>query len=286
MYLSSINPVGEIQWWYYLRTFERIGFSNCTNNSGYYPNSWLIMKISVIIPTYEEEVKVGELVSYLLKHQSELLEEIIVCDGGSPDNTVAQAEAAGAKVLHSPQKGRAAQMNYAVSQAQGEILYFVHADTLPPINYLADIDFYVQQGYTSGCYQSLFEDEHPFLKINGFFSRFDRMTCRGGDQTLFVTRQHFKQLGGYNEYYIVMEDFDFIRRSRQVGKFIIMPEAALISARKYQDNHYLQVNIANGIVFLMYRLGFSPQTLLKTYKKMVHYPRYPEKPEVPVKSRS
>ena len=50
-------------------------------------------------------------------------------------------------------------MNYAASQAQGEILYFVHADTLPPASYLANIDFYVQQGYTSGCYQSLFEND-------------------------------------------------------------------------------------------------------------------------------
>jgi len=243
------------------------------------------MKISVIIPTYNEAERIRGLVSYLLQHRNALLQEVVVCDGGSADATVVRAEAAGARVLHSPRKGRAPQMNYAVSQTQGSVLYFVHADTRPPASYLDDIRDYVQQGYSSGCYRSWFEDEHPFLKINGFFSRFDRITCRGGDQTLFVTRDQFEQLGGYDEYYVVMEDFDFIRRSRRKGKFVIMPKAALVSARKYRDNHYLVVNIANGIVFLMYRLGFPPRTLLKTYKKMVHYPRYSEKGAEPVEEQ-
>lgn len=234
------------------------------------------MKISVIIPTYNEVARIGKLVGFLLDHRNDLLEEVVVCDGGSNDTTVEQAEAAGARVLHSPEKGRAVQMNYAASQTQGTILYFVHADTIPPASYLTDIKEYVKQGFISGCYRSRFEDEHLFLKINGFCSRFDRITCRGGDQTLFVTRTHFEQLGGYDEYYIVMEDFDFIRRVRRIGKFVIMPNTALVSARKYRDNHYLRVNVANGIVFFMYRLGFSPRTLLKTYKRMVYYPRYDE----------
>ncbi|MGB3586014.1 MAG: TIGR04283 family arsenosugar biosynthesis glycosyltransferase [Tunicatimonas sp.] len=244
------------------------------------------MKISVIIPTYNEEERISKLVTYLLEHHNTTLAEVIVCDGGSTDSTVALAVAAGAYVLHSPRKGRAAQMNYATSQAQGDILYFIHADTLPSPDYLSDIVNYVQQGYTSGSYRSQFEDEHPFLKLNGFLTRFNWISCRGGDQTLFVTREHFEQLNGYDEYYIVMEDFDFIRRSRKAGKFVIMPNTALVSARKYQDNSYLRVNVANSIVFLMYRLGFPPQTLLKTYKKMVHYPRYSDSSKVPVKNQA
>ncbi|WKN40965.1 TIGR04283 family arsenosugar biosynthesis glycosyltransferase [Tunicatimonas pelagia] len=243
------------------------------------------MKISVIIPTYNEAENIGGLVHHLLNNRNRFLAEVIVCDGGSPDDTVAKAEAAGANVLHSPQKGRATQMNHAASQARGDVLYFVHADTLPPQNYLRNISNYVQQGYTSGSYRSHFEDEHPLLKINEFFTRFNWITCRGGDQTLFVTRCHFEQLGGYDEYYTVMEDFDFIRRSRKTGKFVVMPDATLISARKYRDNHYLRVNVANGIVFLMYRLGFSPGTLLNTYKKMVHYPRYSANPKAVVERK-
>ena len=243
------------------------------------------MKISVIIPTYNEEEKIGKLVTYLLKNCNATLAEVIVCDGGSTDSTIAQAMATGACVLHSPRKGRAAQMNYAVSQSQGNVLYFVHADTYPPANYLSDIGNYVQQGYTSGSYRSQFEDEHPFLKLNGFLTRFNWVSCRGGDQTLFVTRDHFEQLNGYDEYYVVMEDFDFIRRSQKMRKFVVMPDSTLISARKYQDNSYFRVNVANSIIFLMYRLGFSPQTLLKTYQKMVHYPRYSEKSEAPLENQ-
>ena len=112
------------------------------------------------------------------------------------------------------------------------------------------------------------------LKLNSYFSRFGRFTCRGGDQTLFVTRALFDQLGGYDSYYVVMEDFDLIRRVQRRAQFQVMPKEAYISARKYDDNSYRRVTIANIIVFTMFRLGVSPQRLLRTYKRMVKYPKY------------
>lgn len=232
------------------------------------------MLLSVIIPTYNEEKAIALLVRHLLANPGGAVEEVLVIDGGSTDQTVAVAQDAGAQVHVSPWKGRADQMNYGAKVARGDVLYFVHADTQPPTGYAADIQASRQAGYLIGGYRSRFDGVHPLLRLNSYFSRFNRLTCRGGDQTLFVTRALFDQLNGYDNYYVVMEDFDFIRRASRRARFRVMPREAQVSARKYQNNSYGRVTVANFIVFTMFRLGFSPRQLLRTYQRMVHYPRY------------
>lgn len=231
------------------------------------------IRISVIIPTYNEENVIASLVTHLLANAGGAPEEVMVIDGGSTDQTVAKARKAGAQVHASPWKGRADQMNYGAKLARGNVLYFVHADTRPPAGYTADIRASVGAGYAIGGYRARFEAAHPLLGLNSYFSRFNRLTCRGGDQTLFVTRALFDRLNGYDNYYVVMEDFDFIRRAQRQARFRIMPREAEVSARKYRDNSYGRVMVANFIVFTMYRLGFSPRRLLRTYRRMVWYPR-------------
>lgn len=232
------------------------------------------MRLSVIVPTYNEEKEIGPLVKHLLAEQNDSLEEVLVINGGSTDQTVAVAQQAGAQVHIAPLKGRANQMNFGVSVAQGDVLYFVHADTCPPAEYVNDIRQSLHDGHDAGCYRSRFCSSHPMLKLNSYFSRFGRFTCRGGDQTLFVTRSLFDQLRGYDNYYIVMEDFNLIRRIQRRAQFQVIPKEAYVSARKYDDNSYGRVTLANFIVFTMFRLGVSPQRLLRTYKKMVKYPKY------------
>jgi len=95
------------------------------------------------------------------------------------------------------------------------------------------------------------------------------MWCRGGDQTLFVTRQLFDELGGYDTHFRIMEEYDFIKRARQENPFKIIPKPVLVSARKYEHNGYLRVQIANLTVFNMYRLGCSQETLVNTYRNLL-----------------
>ena len=97
------------------------------------------MKISVIIPTFNEAESIGSLILYLLKNANEDLIELIVVDGGSNDGTIRIAKACGAKVIVGTSKGRSSQMNEGVINSSGEILYFVHADTIPPVSFMADI---------------------------------------------------------------------------------------------------------------------------------------------------
>ncbi|WPP52776.1 TIGR04283 family arsenosugar biosynthesis glycosyltransferase [Catalinimonas niigatensis] len=231
------------------------------------------MNVSVIIPTFNEEGSIGKLVKYLLYHASDRLEEIIVCDGHSSDATFSIAQQAGAKVILSPQRGRAAQMNYGASTAKGDILYFVHADTLPPSSYLSDIHQALDEGCLLGSYRSEFISKNPLLKINAYFTRFDGVPYHGGDQTLFIYKDFFDELGGYREDYLIMEDFEMIRRARQKAVFKNMRKKVRISARKYQKNSYLRVSVANFIIYNMFRMGFSPQIMRTTYYKLIKHPK-------------
>ncbi|RZL06730.1 MAG: glycosyltransferase, partial [Hymenobacter sp.] len=106
------------------------------------------MTVSIIIPTYNEAEAITDLLGYLGQATaSELALEILVVDGGSTDATVRLAQQAGAIVLASPRKGRAAQLNHGAQQARGEVLYFLHADSYPPPGFLVDVRQAVAQGY-------------------------------------------------------------------------------------------------------------------------------------------
>jgi len=227
------------------------------------------MRVSVILPTFNEEKRIGQLISYLYRHADQRLQEIIVADGQSCDLSCEEATQAGARVLHCAHRGRAAQMNAGAQAARGDVLYFVHADTLPPTTYLSDIDQALEEGCLLGGYRSAFDSNRNVFKVNAWFTKSSKSFSHGGDQTLFVDRELFDKLGGYDERYVIMEDYDFVRRARRVASFKKMPKDALISVRKYEHNSYLRVTLANLLVFSMYQLGVMPSVLQQTYRKLL-----------------
>jgi hypothetical protein len=97
------------------------------------------------------------------------------------------------------------------------------------------------------------------------------MWCRGGDQTLFVTRRLFDELGGYREEDVIMEEYYFIKRARERYPFKIIPKEVLVSARKYHMNGYFRVQIANLIAFNMFRFGFPQMRIAQTYRKLLQW---------------
>jgi rSAM/selenodomain-associated transferase 2 len=229
------------------------------------------MTISIIIPVYNEAENIGKLVSYLIQHRKESVAEIIVVDAGSIDDTVLIAKSAGAMTAISPEKGRSAQMNYGASLARGEILYFVHADVLPPASFTGDILKAINDDYDFGRYFMKFDSKKWYLRINEFFTRFDFFVCYGGDQTLFITKQLFEKTGGFKSDMHIMEDFEFTKRARKEGRYKIFKKGALISARKYDTNSWWRVQMANKKIVGMYKKGASQQEMADMYKKMLNY---------------
>jgi len=225
------------------------------------------MKHSIIIPTLNEEIKISHLLDVIIGNTYRTT-EIIVVDGGSTDQTIAFVKAyPHVRLIEMNQACRALQLNEGAEQATGDVFYFVHADVIPPLSFEQDIDDAIEAGNDFGCYRFEFDEKALMLQFNAWWTRFNFMFCRGGDQTLFVTTETFQQLNGFNESYIIMEDFDFIRRARKQFKFRILPKNVAVSARKYKNNSYFKVNMVNLWSYWAFMFGASPEKIRANYKK-------------------
>ena len=227
--------------------------------------------LSVIIPTYNEAGNIAKLINYLLINSKKEEIEIIIVDGGSVDLTLQEAKNAGVIAMLSPRKGRAAQMNYGASIAKGEVLYFIHADTFPPASFVDDINEAISKGYSLGRYRTKFDSKKISLKFNAFFTRFDLFMCYGGDQTLFIRKELFETIVGFNEAMLIMEDYEIVTRARQQAKYKIIQKGALVSARKYDTNSWFTVQKANYTIVQMYKKGATQMEMVAAYKNMLRY---------------
>ncbi len=227
--------------------------------------------ISIIIPTFNEEANIGQLVKYLKEHQNNCSCEIIICDGGSTDKTIEIAMNSGAAAVVSTSKGRSAQMNYGASIAKADILYFVHADSFPPASFFTDIENAVENGFEFGRYRTKFDSKKLLLCLNAFFTRYDLFVCYGGDQTFFITKKIFNIIGGFKEDMQIMEDYEIVTRAKAVAKYKIIKKNALVSARKYDINSWVQVQRANYIIVQMYKKGASQNAMAEKYKQLLKY---------------
>ncbi len=229
----------------------------------------MTQNISVIIPTYNEAISIAALVSYLTKYGAGNIAEIIISDAGSTDNTLAIAKQSGVLALVSPQKGRAAQLNFGAGKASGNILYFVHADSFPPQNFTSDIIKAVNKGFDFGRYRTRFDSSKFLLKINAWFTRFNWFICYGGDQTLFVTKELFEKSGGFKSDLLIMEEYEFCERLMKMGNYKIFADTTLVSARKYEGRSWIRVQRANRKAVQLYKKGRSQEEIVRTYNKLL-----------------
>lgn len=229
-----------------------------------------VATVSIVIPAYNEAPGIGALLAYLRQataNEPDL--EIIVVDGGSTDGTRALARRAGATVVGSPRKGRAAQLNYGANQASGDILYFLHADSYPPAGFVADLRRARRQGYGSGCYRLAFDHGHWFLRFSAWCTRLPLLLVRFGDQSLFVQRDVFARIGGFREDLLVMEDQEIVRRLQAQGPFQVLPRAVTTSARKYLDNGVFRLQAAFTLIAGLYWLGVPQPRLVWLYRQLI-----------------
>lgn len=225
-------------------------------------------KISIIIPVLNEVNIIGNLIAYLKEHSSGKHHlEVVVVDGGSQDGTLDALHQETDVIVVSSKRGRARQMNAGAKNATGELLYFLHADTFPPKNYDALIMDAYSQGAETGCFRMSFDTRNPILRFFAWLSRINHTLCRGGDQSLFITKALFGQHGGFNETYRIYEDSEFIIRLYKTTQFTILPQKVVTSARKYRQKGWLRVQFHFGMIHLKNRLGAGPDELYDYYAK-------------------
>jgi rSAM/selenodomain-associated transferase 2 len=227
------------------------------------------MTFSVIIPTLNEEHNIEKLLLYLKQFSKNEDIEFLVCDGGSNDKTCEIALNCGAIVYHCKEKSRATQMNFGAKMAKGEVFYFVHADTLPPNTFIFCISKAIKDGFTSGCCPFVFDSNRLIFRFNEWWTGRKNMFVGGGDQTLFITKEAFEEHGGFDTKYVIMEDFEFTKRLRKTNKFTILKSKVIISARKYEKNSYVRVNLVNAWAISMFYLGREPKVIAEFYKKHI-----------------
>lgn len=220
--------------------------------------------ISVVIPTLNEAAMLGRTLEHVCRADGI---EIIVSDGGSRDATCEIAAKAGAIVLD-VSGGRAAQMNAGASAAKGRILLFLHADTLPPAGYADLIRQALDDPSTvAGAFRFQTDGVGAAIRLVEWAAYFRSTIFRWlyGDQGLFMERRVFNEAGGFAPLPI-MEDFELVRRLRQRGSVVMLRDAAITSARRWEQLGIIRTTVINQIMIAGFLSGFPVHALNRLYR--------------------
>ncbi len=210
-------------------------------------------RLAIIVPTFNEAANIEDAIARLRAASNA---EIIVADGGSTDDTVARAEAAGARVVHAL-RGRARQMNAGARASDAPLLLFVHADTILPEGFAAEVrGMLAFHHHALGAFR---------LGLDGRALRYRwiewtanlRSTAGHmpyGDQAFFIRRNVFEAVGGFPEQ-PALEDYDLVRSLRRLGRVVIAPSVAVTSTRRWEARGFWRILAFNVFVYLAAPLG-------------------------------
>lgn len=230
--------------------------------------------ISIIIPAHNEYDNLQRLFSIacFLEH-NKLVEVIVALSPGNSDDIELLECNGKVKILRCKNKGRASQMNEAASLALGNTLVFLHADVVPPAEFIDNILQSLEDGYDAGFFSYRFDKDKWYLRINAAFTAKDGLFTGGGDQCLFIRKEAFEQLGRFNEQQVLMEDFEFFARMKKERiSYTIIKNDLVVSARKYESNSYLRVNLSNFILVVLFKLGYPGNKLKSLHNKLIRTP--------------
>ena len=224
------------------------------------------MKISVIIPTLNEEATLRKNL-VRLKRGSGV--ELIVVDGGSRDDTLRIARDFTRKV-YSSLPGRARQMNEGARHAEGEILFFLHADSRLSPGALGKIaPLFSNPAIAAGAFSLDIDSGKWPLRLIALLANW-RTRISGipyGDQGLFLLKETFEKIGGYPDIPI-MEDVQIARQIRKIGKIRILSEKLATSPRRWEKEGIFFTTLRNRLLMIGHFLGISPQRLAGYYKNI------------------
>ncbi len=223
------------------------------------------MLVSIVIPVLNEARLMEPLGAALQRLRGTW--EAVVVDGGSTDETVAQAQAHGLCVKAAP-RGRGQQMNAGAAFTRGEVILFLHADTCLPDNALELIAAALQASDVCGGNFSLQFDGasrgakvltwvYPLLRWLGLVY---------GDSAIFVRRDVFEAMGGYREIPL-FEDCDLYQRLRRAGRFVRLPAYATTSSRRF-ESRFCRTFAHWVMLQMLYWLGVAPQRLAQMYRPL------------------
>jgi rSAM/selenodomain-associated transferase 2 len=219
--------------------------------------------ISAVIPTLNEEAELGETIRALLAQNDEI--EVIVVDGGSSDDTARVAETLGAQVVRSG-RGRGRQMHAGALAARGDILWFVHADTRPcPTATRQMINALRLPDLAGGNFTLAFDGHTLGARLLNFVQPMMKtLRCYYGDSTIFVRRDLYFELGGFQPYPL-FEDADLIGKIRSAGRFGSLPGLVTTSSRRFEGRSFMATCAQWSAMQLLHWIGVPAETLGRLY---------------------
>ncbi len=219
--------------------------------------------ISIVIPTLNEAENLAET---LASTESSVDLEIIVVDGGSSDETLELAKSFGVRLL-TTNAGRARQVNAGGLAARGDVLFFLHGDTLLPQGFERYVqDIMGKPGVVAGAFTLGIDGSEFGFRIVEMLANFRSRVLQMpyGDQGIFLRREVFSALGGFPDM-VLMEDFVLMQRLRKRGRVAIAPVAVKTSARRWRKLGILKTTLINQAVLLAHFLGSNPERLARWY---------------------
>ena len=226
-------------------------------------------RLSIVVPVLDEAAAIGPCLAALATLRT-AGHEVIVVDGGSADGTPALCAGHADRVLASA-RGRARQMNAGAAVAQGDVLLFLHADTLLPADAAAALA--AALGNRAGApqwgrFDVTIDGRSPMFAVIAALMNL-RSRCTGiatGDQAMFVRREAFARVGGFADQPL-MEDIELSRRLlRRCGRPACLRCRVVTSARRWQRHGVCRTVALMWLLRLRYWLGTPAAVLARAYR--------------------
>ena len=222
-------------------------------------------QLSVVIPALNESARIADSVSRILAIWPSA--QVMVADGQSTDVTSALARAAGATVIPVAERSRGVQLRAGARATESEWILFIHADTrLTDEAAKAAKAYLAQPQGRIAMFQIRFDTPTFMLRFSSWWTRYDSVFTRFGDQGILIRRDFYTSLGGFQSWPL-FEDVDLIRRARRQGRIDVLPAKVLTSARRFR-RHGLRQQIRNSSLLLRFLAGADPRRLARHYPAM------------------
>lgn len=221
--------------------------------------------LSIVIPTRRLDASLRGRIQ--VNRERLPAREIIVVEPDDLEGRAAVADAIpGGRLVRAP-RGRGTQCNGGARAATGELLMFLHDDTLLPADAEAALQAaFADQETEMACFRLDFDRRHWLLRVYAYCSRFESLLTTFGDQAMILRRTLFDAVGGFPDWPL-FEDVELARRVRRRSRICKLPTAVTTSATRFETNGMLSQQFANGVLLARFLLGAPPQRLAATYER-------------------